>query len=108
MSRSSKKGPYVDPKLLKKISRLKTGDVTVINTWSRSSEIAPEMVGFTVGVHNGKTFTSVYIKEEMVVQTESIGLIKEDLVGFKDKAEMIEFSSREQKKASETEFLFFL
>ncbi len=66
MSRSSKKGPYVDPKLLKKISRLKTGDVTVINTWSRSSEIAPEMVGFTVGVHNGKTFTSVYIKEEMV------------------------------------------
>lgn len=66
MSRSSKKSPYVDPKLLKKISLLRAGSAQVINTWSRSSEIAPEMVGFTIGVHNGKTFTPVYIKEEMV------------------------------------------
>ena len=66
MSRSSKKGPFVDPKLLKKISRLKLGDSTIINTWSRSSEIAPEMVGFTIGVHNGKVFNPVYVKEEMV------------------------------------------
>ena len=66
MSRSSKKGPYVDPKLLKKVSKLKTGDKTVIKTWSRNSEISPEMVGFVFGVHNGKNFIEVLIKEEMV------------------------------------------
>jgi len=66
MSRSSKKGPYVDPKLLKKVSKLKPGDRAVIKTWSRDSEIAPEMVGFTFGVHNGKNFIEVMIKEEMI------------------------------------------
>lgn len=66
MSRSSTKGPYVDPKLLQKIARLKIGDPTVIKTWSRACEIAPEMVGFHFGVHNGKTFIDVLIKEEMV------------------------------------------
>ena len=66
MSRSSKKGPFVDAKLLKKISKLKAGDRTVVKTWSRDSEIAPEMVGFTFGVHNGRTFTEVMIREEMV------------------------------------------
>ena len=66
MSRSLKKGPYADPKLLKKVSKLKTGDRTVIKTWSRDSEISPEMVGFTFGVHNGKIFVEVTIKEEMV------------------------------------------
>ncbi|MEK7549278.1 MAG: 30S ribosomal protein S19 [Patescibacteria group bacterium] len=66
MGRSSKKGPYVDPKLLKKISKLKPEDNAVIKTWSRASEISPEMVGFTFGVHNGKDFVSVKIAEEMV------------------------------------------
>lgn len=66
MGRSSKKGPYVDPKLLKKIFGLKSGDKTVIKTWSRSSEIAPEMVGFVFGVHNGKDFIEVSITEDMV------------------------------------------
>lgn len=66
MSRSSKKGPFVDPKLLKKISKLKPGSRTVIKTWSRDSEIAPEMVGYLFGVHNGKDFIEVLIKEEMV------------------------------------------
>ncbi|HEY4498295.1 MAG TPA: 30S ribosomal protein S19 [Candidatus Paceibacterota bacterium] len=66
MSRSSKKGPYVDPKLLKKIANLKSGDRTVIKTWSRSSEISPAMVGFTFGVHNGKEFLPVLVTEEMV------------------------------------------
>lgn len=66
MSRSTKKGPYVDPKLLKKISGRKPGDKTVIKTWSRASEISPEMVGFTFGVHNGKDFISVSVTEEMV------------------------------------------
>ena len=66
MSRSSKKGPFVDPKLMKKISKLKTGDKTVIKTWSRDSEIAPEMVGFIICVHNGRSHIEVLIKEEMV------------------------------------------
>ncbi len=66
MSRSSKKGPYVDPKLLKKILKLKPEDKTVIKTWSRDSEISPEMVGFTFGVHNGKDFIPVKIVEEMI------------------------------------------
>ncbi len=66
MSRSLKKGPYVDEKLLKKISKVKQGDKTVIKTWARSSTITPEMVGFTIGVHNGKTHVPVFIVENMV------------------------------------------
>jgi len=66
MSRSLKKGPYVDPKLLKKIAKLKAGDKTVIKTWARASTIIPEMVGFTIGVHNGKEHISVFIIEDMV------------------------------------------
>ena len=66
MSRSSKKGPYVDQKLMKKVAGLKPGDKKIIKTWARGSEIAPEMVGHTFGVHNGKNFIEVFIKEEMV------------------------------------------
>jgi len=66
MSRSLKKGPYVDPKLLKKIANLKPENAPVIKTWSRASEISPEMVGFAFGVHNGKTFVEVKVSEEMV------------------------------------------
>jgi small subunit ribosomal protein S19 len=66
MSRSLKKGPWIDPKLLKKISKLSAGDKTVINTWSRACVIVPEMVGFTIGVHNGKKHIPVFIIEDMV------------------------------------------
>lgn len=66
MSRSLKKGPFVDPKLLKKIKDLPAGARTVIKTWSRSSTIFPEMVGYTIAVHNGKTHLPVQIVEEMV------------------------------------------
>jgi small subunit ribosomal protein S19 len=66
MSRSVKKGPYVDPKLLKKIAKLKSGDKTAIKTWSRDSSISPEMVGFTFGVHNGRQHIPVFITEDMV------------------------------------------
>ena len=66
MSRSLKKGPYIDAKLLKKIAKLKLGDKTVIKTWARACTIAPEMVGFTFGVHNGKEHISVFITEDMV------------------------------------------
>jgi small subunit ribosomal protein S19 len=66
MSRSLKKGPYIDPKLLKKISKLRPGDKVIIKTWARASVISPEMVGFTFGVHNGKEHIPVFITEEMV------------------------------------------
>jgi len=66
MSRSLKKGPYVDPKLLKKISRFKPEDDEVIKTWARDSQIAPEMVGYTFGVHNGRDFIPVKVTEDMV------------------------------------------
>jgi len=66
MSRSLKKGPFVDEKLIKKLSKLKRGDKTIIKTWSRDCTITPEMVGFTIGVHNGKTHIPVFIVENMV------------------------------------------
>mgnify|MGYP000504185394 CR=1 FL=1 len=66
MPRSLKKGPYIDEKLLKKLEGLKSGDQTVIKTWSRAATISPEMVGFTFGVHNGKEFISVQVVEDMV------------------------------------------
>ncbi len=65
MSRSLKKGPFVDPKLLAKVAKQKS-DGGTIKTWSRASEISPEMVGYTFGVHNGKTFIDVRVTEEMV------------------------------------------
>jgi len=66
MSRSLKKGPFIDERLIKKIKDKKPGDRSVIKTWSRACVISPEMIGFTFGVHNGKEFISVYTTEEMV------------------------------------------
>ncbi|MBU0646352.1 30S ribosomal protein S19 [Patescibacteria group bacterium] len=66
MSRSSKKGPYVDAKLMKKVGKLKVGDKTVIKTWARASTISPEMVGFSFGVHNGREHIVVRVVENMV------------------------------------------
>lgn len=66
MSRSSIKGPYVDERVLKKVLGKKPEDTGVIKTWSRGCDISPEMVGFTFGVHNGRTHTEVFITEDMV------------------------------------------
>ena len=66
MTRSLKKGPYINERLLKKIKDLKSGDNTVIKTWDRACTITPEMVGFTIGVHNGKQHTPVTITEDQV------------------------------------------
>lgn len=66
MSRSLKKGPYIDPKLLEKVQALKAGDRTMIKTWSRSSTIFPEMVGYRFGVHNGREHIEVLVTEDMV------------------------------------------
>jgi len=65
--RSLKKGPYVDPKLLKKVQKMiESGDKKIIKTWSRRSTIIPEFVGFTFAVHNGNKFIPVYVTENMV------------------------------------------
>lgn len=67
MPRSLKKGPYVHPKLLKKILKLnETRERKVIKTWSRASMITPDFVGHTIAVHNGKQFIPIYITENMV------------------------------------------
>ena len=66
MSRSLKKGPYVDPRLLKKIAGKRPEKMDVIKTWSRASEISPEMVGFKFAVHNGREHIEVLIGEDMV------------------------------------------
>ena len=66
MGRSLKKGPYINERLLKKIQALKPGDKSDIKIWDRASVITPEMVGFTIGVHNGKQHTPVYVVENMI------------------------------------------
>ena len=65
--RSSKKGPYVDQKLLKKVlAQKQSGDKTAIKTWARASQIPPEFIGHTIATHNGRVFINVFIQEAMV------------------------------------------
>lgn len=66
MSRSLKKGPFVDFKLAKKVAALKPDDRTIIKTWARASTITPEMVGRTIAVHNGRMHVPVLVSENMV------------------------------------------
>jgi len=67
MSRSTKKGPFIDAKLLKKVEALnRSGEKTVIRTWARWSTIVPEMVGLTIGVHDGRKHVPIFITENMV------------------------------------------
>ena len=66
MSRSLKKGPYVDQRLLEKIAKIRKDEKVIIKTWARACAITPEMLGFTFGVHNGKEHVPVYITEDMV------------------------------------------
>ncbi|HDS15554.1 MAG TPA: 30S ribosomal protein S19 [Proteobacteria bacterium] len=66
MARSVKKGPYIDQHLLDKVEKLVDSNNKTIKTWSRRSTIYPEMVGYTMAVHNGKKFIPVFVTEEMV------------------------------------------
>lgn len=67
MSRSTKKGPYVDAKLLKKLLKMNQGmEKKVIKTWARASQITPDFVGHTIAIHNGRKFLPIYISEQMV------------------------------------------
>ena len=66
MSRSIKKGPYIDDKLMKKVEAvIKSGQKAVIKTWSRSSTILPQMVGLTIGVHDGRRHVPIFITENL-------------------------------------------
>jgi small subunit ribosomal protein S19 len=67
MSRSSKKGPFVDTKLLKRVEGLnRSGEKAVLKTWSRASTIVPDMIGHTIGVHDGRRHVPIFITEDMV------------------------------------------
>jgi small subunit ribosomal protein S19 len=66
MSRSLKKGPFIDFKLARKLDRLAPEDRTIVKTWARASTIAPEFVGRTIAVHNGKVHVPVFVTENMV------------------------------------------
>ncbi|HSX40496.1 MAG TPA: 30S ribosomal protein S19 [Candidatus Saccharimonadales bacterium] len=67
MARSSKKGPYIDPRVMRKIVEQKaSGDKSAIKTWSRACQIPPDFVGHTFAIHNGRIFINVFIQEEMV------------------------------------------
>ncbi|HLD70305.1 MAG TPA: 30S ribosomal protein S19 [Negativicutes bacterium] len=66
MSRSLRKGPYVDQRLMEKVLNVRKEEKVIIKTWARHSTISPEMVGYTFGVHNGKEFVPVYVGEDMV------------------------------------------
>lgn len=67
MARSTKKGPYIDEKLAKKIQQLNnTGEKKVIKTWARASIVTPDFVGHTIAIHNGKKFLPIFISEQMV------------------------------------------
>lgn len=67
MGRSTRKGPYVDEKLLQKITKMnEAGEKKSIKTWARASQITPDFVGHTLAIHNGRKFTPIYITEQMV------------------------------------------
>jgi small subunit ribosomal protein S19 len=67
MGRSTKKGPWVEERLMKRIQRMnESGEKRIVNTWSRASTVFPEMVGHTIGVHDGRRHVPVFISESMV------------------------------------------
>jgi small subunit ribosomal protein S19 len=88
MARSKKKGPYVDPKLLRRIEEMNaTGERRVIRTWSRRSTIFPEMVGHTIAVHDGRKHVPIYITENMVGHKLGEFAPTRTFRGYKTKAE---------------------
>jgi len=67
MSRSSKKGPFVDPKLLRRVETLnRSGEKAVLRTWSRASTVVPDMIGHTIAVHDGRRHVPIFVSESMV------------------------------------------
>ena len=90
MSRSTKKGPAVDAKLIKKVEEIVgSGQKTVIKTWARSSTIVPQMVGLTIGVHDGRRHVPIFITENMVGHKLGEFALTRTFRGHSSKAEKI-------------------
>lgn len=90
MTRSAKKGPWVDPKLTKKVQTVVNNkQKTVIKTWSRSSTVMPEMVGLTIGVHDGRRHVPIFITENMVGHRLGEFATTRTFRGHKAKSEMV-------------------
>jgi len=99
MSRSSKKGPFVDPKLLKKVEALnQSGQKAVIKTWSRSSTIIPEMIGQTIGVHDGRRHVPIFITENMVGHKLGEFALTRTFRGHSAKSERVAIIRKKKKK----------
>ncbi|MDY6907913.1 MAG: 30S ribosomal protein S19 [Chloroflexota bacterium] len=99
MSRSSKKGPYIDTKLLSKVVALNTsGQKAVIKTWSRASTIVPEMIGHTVGVHDGRRHVPIFITENMVGHKLGEFAFTRTFRGHTSKSERVARIKRDQRK----------
>jgi len=98
MSRSSKKGPFIDPKLLKKVEALnRSGEKAVIKTWSRSSTIIPEMIGQTIGVHDGRRHVPIFITENMVGHKLGEFALTRTFRGHSAKSERVATIKRKKK-----------
>lgn len=98
MGRPLKKGPFVDPKLMKKVEAvLRSGKRQVIKTWSRDSVIVPQMVGLTLAVHNGKTHIPIFITENMVGHRLGEFAPTRTFHGHTVKAEKITITGRRKK-----------
>ncbi len=98
MSRSSKKGPFVDPKLLKKVDVIsQSGQKAVIKTWSRASTIVPEMIGHTIGVHDGRRHVPIFITENMVGHKLGEFALTRTFRGHSAKSERVARMKRKKK-----------
>jgi len=99
MSRSSKKGPFVDPKLIKKVEAInQSGQKAVIKTWSRSSTIVPEMLGQTIGVHDGRRHVPIFITENMVGHKLGEFALTRTFRGHSAKSERVATIRKKKKK----------
>lgn len=98
MARSIKKGPYIDPKLDKKIQKaVAAGGKEIIKTWSRRSMITPDFVGMTIAVHNGKDFLPVFVSENMVGHKLGEFSVTRKFRGHSDKGKAAEAAARIKK-----------
>ena len=99
MSRSSKKGPFVDSKLVKKVEALnQSGEKAVLKTWSRASTILPEMIGHTIGVHDGRRHVPIFITENMVGHKLGEFAFTRSFRGHSAKSERVAKIKRRTKK----------
>lgn len=99
MSRSAKKGPFVHPKLLQKVNNLnQSGEKAVLKTWSRASTVVPEMIGHTIGVHDGRRHVPIFITENMVGHKLGEFAFTRTFRGHSGKSERVATIKKKMKK----------